>query len=160
MQHSKYIAITVLILSALSTYSQENKWIAGVKIGAALVGFEESTNHTLQFGPMGEYAVSSNIYVGSEFTINIQNETATGWFNYLKYYFDPEEGSSRTFFDAGIAIWFAKGGPFFGAHFGGGANFSVSTNLSIPAEFQIGPIFGTKESVLFIAFTTGIRYSF
>ena len=130
------------------------KWMAGGKMGLSLLDGTAG----FQIAPMGEVLFGKGPAVGSELSINTQTGTPVEWGNYFKYYFTVPGSKIKPYANGGFGLWFYTGGPYFSLNFGGGANFPVARNLYIPADLQLGPVFGNGTSIFYFAITSGIRY--
>jgi hypothetical protein len=123
-------------------------------------GGTSSTKAGLQIGPMAEVIFSRQFAIGTEFNINTQAGTPIEWSNYFKVYFPIAGSTIRPYANAGFNLFFITGGPYFGIRAGGGANFELTRNLSIPADLQLGPVFTTGTTTFYLAVTSGVRYTF
>lgn len=144
------------IILASPLTSAQVRWMAGGKMGLSLLDGTAG----LQIAPMGEVLFGKGPAVGSELSINTQVGTPVEWANYFKYYFTVPGSKIKPYADGGFGLWFYTGGPYFSLNFGGGANFPVAKNLSVPADLQFGPVFATGTTVFYFAMTSGIRYEF
>ena len=143
----------VIVLLPFSSTAQVH-WMVGGKMGLSLLDGTAG----LQIAPMGEVLFGKGLAVGSEFGINTQTGTPIEWANYFKYYFTVPGSKIKPYANGGFGLWFYTGGPYFGINFGGGANFPIAKNLYVPADLQLGPVFGAGTSVFYFAITSGIRY--
>jgi hypothetical protein len=171
----KKVLLFLFFLSSITycSYAQSSlKWIVGGRLGLSLADGAAG----LQIGPMGELLFNPSMGVGTELNINTQNNTWVEWADYFKYYFNlPANPDIKPYADAGLSLFFATGGPYFGIRFGGGVNFKIAPNLFIPADIQMGPVFGvgggggyydyygfyyggSSSTVFYFAITSGIRY--
>jgi len=135
----------------------QSSWLLGGELGMSIVSGGGSSNAGFQIGPLGEVIFNKNFAVGSEFTINSQAGTPVVWVNYFKYYFKVTGSKIRPYADGGFLLDFVASGPYFGLLFGGGANFWLARDMYIPADIQLGPIFGDPTAFDF-AITTGVRF--
>ncbi len=165
-----FLIVFVFLISGEVTKAQVH-WVVGGKMGLSIA----DGNAGFQIGPMGEVLFNKNMAVGTELNINSQAGTPIEWEDYFKYYFDIPNSNIKPYANGGIGLYFFTGGPYFGIRFGGGANFEVAPNLYIPADIQLGPIFGygpstpainifgqeiggSSSTIFAFAITTGIRY--
>ncbi len=152
----KILFIVSGIVLAGSSSAGQVRWMAGGKMGLSLLDGTAG----LQIAPMGEVLFGKGPAVGSELSINTQVGTPVEWGNYFKYYFTVPGSKIKPYADGGFGLWFYTGGPYFSLNFGGGANFPVAKNLFVPADLQLGPVFGNGGSIFYFAITSGIRYEF
>ncbi len=152
-----FICVMILISSAtINAQSMSgNKFVLGGRFGLSILDGSAG----LQLGPMGQYYINSNMSIGSEFNINTQGGTPIEWNGSFFYDLESSRPNIQPYLDGGMSLWFYTGGPYFGLRFGGGVNFNVAPNIDIPADIQIGPVFGGGTTVFYFALTTGIRYS-
>lgn len=129
-------------------------------MGLSIGSYAGESSAGFQIGPTFDVAFGKGLDAGTEFLINTQTGTPVGWANYFKYLIDVPQSDITPYADGGFNLMFVTGGPYFGIQFGGGAYFPVAKGISIPADFQFGPIFATGSTAFYVAFTTGIRYTF
>lgn len=134
------------------------KWTFGGNMGLAIGSGAGNTSAGFNFGPMAEAVFSKRFAVGTEFNINTTTGTPIEWADYFKMYFPIPGSAIKPYADMGFSLFFVTGGPYFSIRFGGGAQFPITKNLSIPADLQLGPIFVTGVTVFGILIRTGIRY--
>lgn len=147
------------------------EWIIGGRLGMSLASGQGNSSAGLQIGPMAEVLFGKNLAVGTELNINTQSGTPIEWADYFKMYFNIPGSNVKPYANLGVSLWFVTDGPYFGLRLGGGANFKVASNLYIPADLQLGPVFLSEKTfdiygksttktntVFYLAITTGIRY--
>ena len=177
MKKALMLTLCIAIAAALNTdrASAQVSWMVGGRLGLSIynsgsgaagyydpyygyIAGTSSTSAGLQIGPTAEVIFNRNLAVGSEFNINTQSGTPIEWSNFFKYYFPVPGSPIKPYADGGFSLFFYTGGPYFGIRFGGGALFPVAKNLYIPADLQLGPVFGGGSTVFYLAITTGVRY--
>ena len=103
--------------------------------------------------------LQERLYARPELNITTHNGTPIELGGKLKYLLPPGSMSTDFYLTGGLGIWFYSGGSALGLDGGVGTLFPLSgTNLKIPAEVRIGPIFVSGSSVFQIALTTGVRF--
>ncbi len=154
----------ILIISLLSLFmfadvnAQGTHWMFGARLGLSVGSGGGESAVGFQFGPTVEAIFQNNMAVGTELNINTQTSTPIEWADYFKYYFSISGSNIKPYVNGGFSLWFYTGGPYFGLRFGGGVNIPVANNLYIPADIQLGPVFGGDNTVFYFAITTGIKY--
>ena len=159
MKH-KHIWLAVLILmlvSASGSYSQK-KMSFDAKFGLSFFTGNGSSSGVL-FGGGLDIPMDNKLYVRPELNITSHGGTPIEMAGQIKY-FVPNESKTNFYVDGGLGIWFQSGGTSLGLDFGGGAIFPLhDSDLSIPAEIRVGPIFNSGNTVFQIALTSGIRFN-
>ena len=152
------LALFVLPLLGMSTTGLAQKSAVGGRFGLSSGSGGGASEAGLQIGPTYDIEFKKGMIVGTELNINTQTGTPIEVPFYFKYLIQTDAGKMQPYVDGGIGLWFATGGPYFGLRFGGGAYFKVAPNLYVPADLQLGPVFGGGSSVFYLALTSGIRY--
>ncbi len=147
------VIIVIVFVTINNTYAQKTKFYIGDKTGLHIVDGSAS----VAAGPMFEVKFLGMLGVGTE--INVNSDALVDWETYFKFFFNIRGTKITPYINAGFGLWFASGGPYFALRFGGGAYFPINKHLYIPADFQLGPIFG-NSTVFHLAISTGIRYEF
>jgi hypothetical protein len=155
----KRIFLVFMVMAFVAIQGRSQTMTIGGRIGLSRLSVENVASAGLQLGITGDYAFKHNMIVGTELNLNTQSTTPLEWGNYFKYLIDMPEGKQKPYIDGGFSIWAFSGGPYFGFRFGGGVYFPLTSQLSIPADLQFGPIFASGSTVFYFALTTGIRYT-
>jgi hypothetical protein len=148
MKFVSRVLLALLLIGGIQQ-SRADGFTVGGSLGLSL--FDGSAG--FHIAPMGEYPLNKNMAIGTEFSINT---TPLIWFTYFKYHFLLTGSKVRPYADAGLALDFQTGGPYFGIHFGGGADIPLAPKLFLAPELQMGPIFsvgGGTYSTFFGSFT-------
>ncbi len=171
-------ALLTLLLAGMS--DAQVKWMVGGRLGISLgiTSFgtpanqftnlfinnantsTSSTSAGLQIGPTAEVVFSKQFAICMELNINTEAGTPIEWANTFKIYFPISGSQIKPYADAGFALLFVTGGPYFGVRAGGGALFPITSNLYIPADLQFGIFFPQVGTAFYIAGTSGVRYVF
>ena len=174
------IVVSLLLLGAAASDAQV-KWMVGARLGldigiyslpsaAPVLNFyglqtnnstsSSSTNAGLLIGPTAEVIFAKQFAVTTELDIITTGGTPIIWANDFKVYFPISGSQIKPYANAGFALEFFAGGPYFGVSAGGGALFPVAKNLYIPADLQFGIFFPSYGTGFFIGITSGVRYVF
>ena len=146
------------IFACSQTTTAQQKLMADGKLGLSfLTGGGSSTG--LLLGGALDIPIDKKLFVRPELNITTHPGTPIELAGELKYNLDVE--SKNTYYIAGgLGLWFHTGGTDLGLDFTGGTIFPLSnSNLLIPAEIRLGPIFYSGQSVFQIALTSGVRFS-
>lgn len=173
---SLLFALFLALLTCMSLADAQPQWMVGGRFGLSIYtvgggdipsfngfGFTtikgpSSTQAGLQIGPTAEVIFNKRYAICMDLNLNTQGGTPIEWANTFKMYFVIPGSKIRPYADAGFNLFFYTGGPYFGVRAGGGALFPLTQNLYIPADLQLGPVFGTGITPFYIAITSGIRY--
>ena len=149
----------ICAIAVLCAYGSAQTYHAGGRFGISVASNGHESSAGLQIGPTFDVVFQKNMALGTELTVNTQNETPIEWGNVFKYFIDVPRTDISPYIDGGFNLWFVTGGPYFGLQFGGGAYFPIAPDLAVPADLQFGPIFTSGSSSFYFALTTGIRYT-
>jgi hypothetical protein len=148
--------VLLVICTASSGYSQKMAFDA--KFGLSFFTGNGSSSGIL-FGGGLDIPMDNKLYVRPELNITSHSGTPIELGGQLKYYL-PSETKTNLYIDGGMGIWFHSGGSSLGLDFGGGTIFPLhGSDLSIPAEIRLGPIFNSGSTTFQIAITSGIRFN-
>ncbi len=135
------------------------KYAADAKFGLSFLSGRGSGSSGVLFGGALDIPVGQGLYARPELNITTHSDTPIELAGGLKYNIPNTNTATQFYVDGGIGIWFYSGGPYVGLDFTGGAIFPLSdSNLKIPAEVRIGPIFATGSTVFQVTLTSGVRF--
>ncbi len=161
MKRSLFVILGLsLILVVFSTTGYSQKLAMDGKFGLSILSGNGNSSTGILFGGALDIPLNPNLFIRPEFNLTTHSGTPIEMAGVIKYNI-PTTGYSTTFYvDGGMGLWFSPGGPYLGLDFGGGALFPLSgSNLKIPAEIRLGPIFATGATVFQIALTSGVRFN-
>ena len=159
-QRRLFACLAVISMFFIGTKASAQKIAADGKFGLSIFTGSGNSSTSLLFGGAIDLPMSDNLYARPELNITTHGDTPIELAGGIKYYL-PTQGTQTQFYvNGGLGIWFFSGGPYLGLDFTGGAIFPLSgSNLKIPAEIRIGPIFSSGNTIFQIALTSGIRFS-
>jgi hypothetical protein len=154
------VFFTVVTVCIVSSNGYAQKIAADGKFGLSIFSGNGNNSTGILFGAGLDLPVAHDLYARPEINITTHGGTPIELGGGVKYLI-PSSGSSTMFYlDGGLGLWFYSGGPYVGLDFTGGAIFPLSgSNLKIPAEVRLGPIFASGPTVFQISLTSGIRFS-
>ncbi len=158
---TKHASVTLIccfciIVAGSSCFSQDMK-IDG-KFGLSIFSGGGSSTGILLGGGL-DIPIDKKLYARPELNITTHGGTPIEIAGLIKYFL-PSQSNPEIYIDGGLGFWFYSGGSALGLDFGAGALFPLhNSNLVIPAEIRLGPIFESGSSVFQIAFTSGVRFS-
>jgi hypothetical protein len=152
--------LSVVALFCVGENAFAQKMAADGKFGLSIFSGGGNSSTGLLFGGALDLPIGENLFARPELNITTHGGTPIELGGGVKYYI-PSAGSTTPYYvDGGLGLWFYSGGPYVGLDFTGGAIFPLSgSNLKIPAEIRIGPIFASGSTVFQIALTSGLRFS-
>jgi hypothetical protein len=154
------LGFVLIVLFILGSNSYAQKIKADGKFGLSFLSGGGSSSTGVLFGGALDIPLNQGFYVRPELNITSNNDTPIEMAGEIKYLIPSPNLSPTLYLDGGLGIWFFTGGPYFGLDFGGGAIFPITgSNLEIPAEIRLGPIFASGSTVFQVALTSGIRFS-
>ncbi len=136
------------------------KIAADAKFGLSIFSGGGSNSTDLLFGGALDLPAGDNLYIRPELNITTHPNTPIELAGGVKYNIPNPASATQFYVDGGLGLWFYSGGPYFGMDFTGGAIFPLSgSNLKIPAEVRLGPIFSSGTTTFQIALTSGVRFT-
>lgn len=150
-------ALVAIVLEPTPGLSQN--MAADVKGGLSFFSGNGSSTGLL-FGGALDIPMDPNLFFRPEINITTHGGTPIELAGLIKYHL-PETGTKTTFYlDGGLGLWFYSGGSSIGVDLGGGAIFPLEdSNIRIPAEIRVGPIFESGTTVFQITLSSGVRFS-
>ena len=153
-----FFAVIAVLMVRSNGYAQ--KMAVDGKFGLSIFSGGGNNSTGILFGGALDLPVAQNLYARPELNITTRGGTPIELGGGVKYNIPSASSSMMFYVDGGLGLWFYSGGPYVGLDFTGGAIFPLSgSNLKIPAEIRIGPIFASGSTVFQIALTSGVRFS-
>ncbi len=159
--HTKHFvgfAMIVLGIVMISSPGLSQNMKMDGKFGLSILTGNGSSTGIL-FGGGLDIPMDNKLYIRPEINITTHGGTPIEIAGQIKYFL-PSQKDPEMYIDGGLGFWFYSGGSALGLDFGGGVLFPLhNSNLVIPAEIRLGPIFQSGSSVFQIALTSGVRFS-
>ena len=153
-----FLAAAAGMLLSSDGMAQESKNMMDAKIGLSFLNGSRSSTGLLLGGAI-DIPIDKKLFVRPELNITTHGGTPIELAGELKYMLDVQS-KNPYYLMGGLGLWFYSGGSALGLDFTGGTIFSLSgSTLQIPAEFRIGPIFQSGNTVFQVALTSGVRFS-
>lgn len=154
---SALLIVAICVITASNNGLSQNMKMDG-KFGFSVLAGNGSSTGILLGGGL-DIPIDHNLLARPELNITTHGGTPIEMAAQIKYFL-PSHTNPELYVDGGLGVWFYKGGAALGLDFGGGALFPLhNSNLIIPAEIRIGPVFESGSSVFQIALTSGVRFS-
>ncbi len=156
-------SITILygilgLLAISSSLSHGQPLAIDGKFGISFLTGNGSSTGFLIGGGM-DIPFQQSLYFRPELNITSHGGTPIEIGAKLKYLMPQSNMNMNLYLVGGLGVWFYSGGSALGIDGGVGTLFPLSgSNLKIPAEIRLGPIFESSTSIFQIALTTGIRF--
>ena len=159
MKWKQAILCIVVLVVCIASNGYSQKMAFDAKFGLSFLTGNGSSSGILFGGGLDIPMDNNKLYVRPELNITSHGGTPIELGGELKYFL-PSETKNNLYIDGGLGIWFHSGGSSLGLDFGGGTIFPLhGSDLSIPAEIRLGPIFYSGSSTFQIAITSGIRFN-
>lgn len=152
------IVLGLLVCLASFANSQSKKIMAEGKLGLSFFTAGGSSTGLLLGGAV-DIPLSKKTFARPEINITTHPGNPIEIAGQFKYLLDVESKNAY-YVEGGLGLWFYSGGSAVGLDFTGGTIFPLSgSDLLIPAEIRLGPVFESGNTILQIALTSGIRFS-
>ena len=155
---ASWLLVSVVLFGLCTSASLAQKMALDGKIGLSFLTGNGSSTGLLIGGGL-DVPFQDRLFFRPELNITTHDGTPIELGGKLKYIFPTSPISTELYMTGGLGVWFRKGGSALGIDAGVGTLFPLSgSNLKIPAEIRLGPIFESGSSVFQIALTSGIRF--
>ena len=160
MKKIKRSVLLILVLLGLTSHSAfSQKMALDGKFGLSFLTGNGNSSTGLLIGGGLDIPFQQGLFFRPELNITTHGGTPIELAGNLKYFLPTSPLQTDFYIDGGLGFWFYSGGSALGIDAGAGTIFPLSgSNLKIPAEIRIGPIFESGSSAFQIALTTGVRF--